>query len=104
MSVALWQQIIVAGEVLAGLFSAPPFHPEDRNVTVIKGTYTGTGDTFDLDKAVPLKTGSHMFHPAKGVRWDGVKDEEVTVEIAGIGPGTTIPLKPEAGMFISTSK
>lgn len=92
-----------------GLFSAPHFHPEDRNVTVIKGTwYTGTGDTFDLSKAVPLKTGSFMHHPAKGVHWDGAKDEEVIVEITGIGPGagpgSTIPVKPEAGMFISTNK
>jgi len=88
-----------------GLFSAPHFHPEDRNVTVIKGTwYTGTGDTFDLSKAVPLKTGSFMFHPARGVHWDGAKDEEVIVEISGIGPGTTIPVKPDAGTFISTNK
>jgi len=88
-----------------GLSSAPHFHPEDRNVTVIKGTwYTGTGDTFDLSKAVPLKTGSFMYHPAKGVHWDGAKDEEVIVEITGIGPGATIPLKPEAGLFISMNK
>lgn len=88
-----------------GLFSAPHFHPEDRNVTVIKGTwYTGTGETFDLAKAVPLKTGSFMYHPAKGVHWDGAKDEEVIVEISGIGPGTTIPLKPEAGIFISPNR
>jgi quercetin dioxygenase-like cupin family protein len=88
-----------------GLFSAPHFHPEDRNVTVIKGTwYTGTGDTFDLSKAVPLKTGSFMFHPARGVHWDGAKDEEVIVEISGIGPGTTIPVKPDAGTFLSTNK
>ena len=76
-------------------------------MTVIKGTwYTGTGDTFDLSKAVPLKTGSFMYHPAKGVHWDGAKDEEVIVEITGIGPGigpgSTIPVKPDAGPFIST--
>jgi quercetin dioxygenase-like cupin family protein len=88
-----------------GLFSAPHIHPEDRNVTVIKGTwYAGTGDTFDVNKAVPLKAGSYMYHPAKAVHWDGAKDEEVIVEITGIGPGTTLPTKPEGGMFISTKK
>jgi len=45
-----------------------------------------------------------MFHPARGVHWDGAKDEEVIVEISGIGPGTTIPVKPDAGTFISTNK
>jgi len=37
-------------------------------VTVIKGTwYAGTGDTFDVNKAVPLRAGSYMYHPAKAV-------------------------------------
>ena len=59
-----------------GLFSAPHIHPEDRNVTVIKGTwYAGTGDTFDVNKAVPLRAGSYMHQPAKAVHWDGAKDE-----------------------------
>jgi hypothetical protein len=49
---------------------------------VIKGTwYTGTGETFDVDKAVPLTAGSYMFHPAKAVHWDGAKDEEVIVQM-----------------------
>jgi quercetin dioxygenase-like cupin family protein len=62
-----------------GVFSAPHFHPEDRNITVIKGTwYTGTGDIFDPDKAVPLKTGSHMFHPAKGVHWAALKTRKLS--------------------------
>ena len=88
-----------------GLFSAPHYHPEDRNVTVIKGTwYTGTGETFDLAKAVPLKVGSFMFHPAKGVHWDGAKDEEVIVEISGTGPGAVIPVKPEGGTAIHLNK
>ena len=78
-----------------GTFSAPHYHPEDRHVTVIKGTwYTGTGETFDVDKAVPLTAGSYMFHPAKAVHWDGAKDEEVIVQIIGVGPGTTIPVRP----------
>jgi quercetin dioxygenase-like cupin family protein len=88
-----------------GVLSAPHVHPEDRYVTVIKGTwYTGTSDTFDINKAVPLKPGSYMYHPAKAVHWDGAKDEEVIVEISGIGPGSSLPVKPEAGLFISTKK
>jgi len=84
-----------------GTFSSPHYHPEDRHVTVIKGTwYAGTGEVFDPAKAVPLKTGSYMFHPAKGVHWDGSMDEEVIVQIIGIGPGETISVHPEQGRFI----
>jgi Cupin len=51
---------------------APHWHPKARYVTVLDGTwYAGTGDTFDVTKAVPLKAGSFMLHPAKAVHWDG---------------------------------
>jgi hypothetical protein len=36
----------------------------------------------------------------KSGTWDDAKDEEV-VQIIGIGPGTTTPVQPERGMFIS---
>jgi quercetin dioxygenase-like cupin family protein len=86
-------------------FSYPHYHPEDRHVTVLKGTwYTGTGETLDVEKAVPLKAGSYMFHPAKAVHWDGAKDEEVIVEIAGVGPAPTILAKPGSRVFFSTRK
>lgn len=66
-----------------------------RHVLVLKGTwYTGTGENFDMDKTVPLKPGSYMKHPAKAVHFDGAKDEEVIVQITGIGPGTTTFVKP----------
>jgi quercetin dioxygenase-like cupin family protein len=85
-----------------GTFSAPHYHPEDRFVTVIKGTwYTGTGEDFDPSRAVPLKPGSFMMHPAKAVHWDGAKDEEVIVQIIGVGPGQTIPINPDGSRFIS---
>ena len=85
-----------------GTFSSPHYHPEDRHVTVVKGTwYTGTGEDFDPAKAVPLKAGSYMMHPARAVHWDGAKDEEVIVQIMGVGPGETIPVRPEGGRFIS---
>jgi len=78
-----------------GVTSQPHFHPEDRHVLVLKGTwYTGTGEDFDMNKTVPLKAGSYMKHPAKAVHFDGAKDEEVIVQITGIGPGTTTFVKP----------
>jgi len=66
----------------------PHWHPGDRYVTVLKGTwYTGTGATFDPARAVPLKPGSYMFHPARALHWDGSNsDEEVIVQVVGLGP------------------
>lgn len=74
----------------------PHWHPGDRYITVLKGTwYTGTGATFDPKNAVPLKAGSFMFHPAKGVHWDGsMSDEEVVVQIFGLGPVETVAADP----------
>ena len=78
------------------LMSAPHWHPHDRYVTVLEGTwYTGTGDTFDVARAVPLNPGSFMFHPATATHWDGsAGDEPVTVQIMGEGPATTTPVDP----------
>ena len=69
----------------------PHWHPMARYVTVLEGTwYTGTGDTFNLSQAVPLKPGSFMVHPAKGIHWDGSGSAEtVIVQIMGEGPATT---------------
>jgi len=54
------------------IMDVPHWHPNARYVTVLEGTwYTGTGDTFDFSRAVPLKSGSVMLHPAKATHWDG---------------------------------
>jgi quercetin dioxygenase-like cupin family protein len=72
------------------VMDAPHWHPNARYVTVLEGTwYTGTGDTFDVARAVPLRPGSLMLHPAKAVHWDGsAGNETVIVQIIGVGPTT----------------
>ena len=62
-------------------------------MTVLKGIwYTGTGPTFDPQRAVPMKPGSYMLHPAKALHWDGSdSDEEVIVQVFGSGPADTTP-------------
>jgi len=84
------------------LMDAPHWHPNDRYVTVLEGTwYTGTGETFDPSHAVPLKPGSFMLHPAKAVHWDGsAGDEAVIVQITGLGPATTTPVNPKQPFWI----
>lgn len=76
----------------AGTYTSPHSHPNDRHVTVISGTwYTGIGTDVDRDGMVALGPGSYMLHPAGAIHYDGAKDEDVVVEIKGIGPGTVIP-------------
>jgi hypothetical protein len=67
---------------------------------VLKGTwYTGTGDEFTPDKTIPLKPGSYMKHPAGLHHFDGAKDEEVILQIVGVGPTGTTRLRPELGNY-----
>ena len=74
-----------------GEMSRPHYHDKDRLVTVIKGTwYTGEGDVFDPAKTTAIKTGGFMLHPAGFHHWDGAKDQEVIVQIIGIGPVGTV--------------
>jgi quercetin dioxygenase-like cupin family protein len=83
-----------------GIMSAPHFHPEDRHAVVLKGTwYTGTDDSWDPDRTVALKAGSYMKHPARAVHYDGAKNEEVIVQIAGYGPSGTTEIFPAEARF-----
>ena len=84
---------VVRNKFPPGAHSAPHVHSQDRHATVIKGVWwTGIGPELDFNRAVPLKAGSYMFHPAGGVHWDGAGDEEVVVQIVGEGPVETIPV------------
>jgi hypothetical protein len=75
-----------------GVMSKPHYHTTDRYVTVISGTWhTGTGDEFDTDNMIPIEPGGYMMHPAGAMHYDGSNnDEEVIVEIKGVGPNTTV--------------
>ena len=73
-----------------GEMSRPHVHNQDRFVTVIKGTWwTGEGDVFDPGKTIAVKAGGFMLHPKGLHHYDGAKDEEVIVQIIGMGPATT---------------
>ena len=84
------------------LMDRPHWHPNDRHVTVIKGTwFTGTGGHFDPRQAVPLKAGSYMLHPGHALHWDGSNsDEEVIVQIVGIGPADTVQADPSQPFWV----
>lgn len=84
-----------------GMHSNPHYHSQDRQITVIKGTWCmGTGDSVDPKKAVPLGPGSYAFHPARGVHWDGAcTGQEAIVQVVGMGPVATTPTDPKAPEF-----
>jgi uncharacterized RmlC-like cupin family protein len=89
---------VVRAKFSPGTMTKPHWHQEERYVTVLQGTwYTGEGDKFEPEKTVPLKAGGFMVHPAKAHHYDGAKDEEVIVQIIGIGPSSTTPLDPAGG-------
>jgi hypothetical protein len=74
-----------------GTGSRPHYHPNDRYITVISGTWwVGTGTDYDMSKTVPMKAGSFIKHTAGGIHFDGAKDEEVVLQIVGMGPATTV--------------
>jgi quercetin dioxygenase-like cupin family protein len=98
------QQAILAGDPskpglyvvmvkwLPGGMSRPHFHPNDRFITVLKGTWwVGTGTKFDPDNTVPMPAGTFVTHFGKQVHYDGAKDEETVLLITGEGPATSTP-------------
>ena len=81
---------VIRNRFAPGVTSRPHFHDQERFVTVIKGTWwTDEGDVFRADKMVPIRQGGFMYHPAGFHHYDGAKDEEVIVQIMGMGPVKT---------------
>jgi len=77
-------------------FSRPHFHPNDRYIVVLKGTWwVGSGTKFDPANTVPMPAGSFVTHFGKQVHWDGAKDEETVLLIMGEGPATATLVKEE---------
>src|SRR6266436_4286779 len=76
----------------AGHMSRPHFHPNDRFITVISGTWwVGTGTKYDPAGTVPMPPGSFVTHFGKQVHYDGAKEGDVVLEIVGEGPATITP-------------
>ena len=98
------EQIVLAGDPKQpGLYvilikwsahhnSHPHFHPNDRFVTVLSGTWwVGTGRNYDPDSMKPVPAGSFVTHYANEVHYDGAKDGDAILEIVGMGPATATP-------------
>jgi quercetin dioxygenase-like cupin family protein len=73
-----------------GSFSRPHFHPNDRYILVLSGTWwVGTGDKFDPDSTTPMPAGTFVVHYGGKVHYDGAKNEDCELLIYGEGPGTS---------------
>lgn len=71
----------------AGVMSRPHYHPDERYVVVLRGTwYTDEGEVFRPNQTVPLKPGDFMRHPKAGPHYDGALDEDTWIAISGYGP------------------
>ncbi len=73
-------------------FSRPHFHPNDRFITVLSGTWwVGSGPKFDPENTVPMPAGTFVTHYGKQVHFDGAKDVDAVLLIVGEGPATSMP-------------
>jgi hypothetical protein len=71
-------------------FSRPHFHPNDRYIVVLQGTWwVGSGPKFDPANTTAMPAGSFVTHFGKQVHWDGAKDEDAVLLIMGAGPATS---------------
>jgi hypothetical protein len=78
-------------------FSHPHFHPNDRYIVVLQGTWwVGSGPKFDPEHGTtPMPTGSFVTHFGKQVHWDGAKDEDAVLLIMGQGPATATEVEEQ---------
>jgi quercetin dioxygenase-like cupin family protein len=69
--------------------SRPHFHPNDRFIFVLKGTWwVGTGTKYDPGSMVAMPAGTFVTHFGKKVHYDGARADEVSILIVGEGPAT----------------
>ena len=77
---------------LPGNMSRPHSHPNDRHFVVISGTWwLGSGEKYDPNSTVGVGPGTYVFHKGNGIHYDGAKNEEVIIQVWGMGPDTNTP-------------
>jgi hypothetical protein len=71
--------------------SRPHYHPNDRFITVLQGTWwVQTGAKYDPAGFKPIPAGSFVVHTGKEIHYDGAKDEPCLLQISGMGPETSV--------------
>lgn len=71
---------------------APHLHPDERVAVVLSGSmYFGYGDAFDEASLVHMVPGSTWTEPPKTAHFAWAKDEDVVIQVTGIGPSGSQP-------------
>jgi quercetin dioxygenase-like cupin family protein len=71
--------------------SRPHYHPNDRFIQVLSGTWmVQTGAKYDPAGFVPVPAGSFVVHAGKEIHYDGAGDEPALLLISGMGPDTSV--------------
>src|SRR6266567_1391967 len=71
----------------AGYKLAPHAHPDDREVTILSGTwYLGYGEQFDKAALKALPAGRFYTEPANVAHFVEVREEPVMIQVSGTGP------------------
>jgi len=82
-----------------GTGSRPHYHDQARYINVLKGHwYVHTGPDaarYNPDATTRVGPGTFIYEPPNGIHYDMAKDEEVVVQIFGMGPVNTTPIRFE---------
>ena len=78
----------------AGYVVLPHAHPEDENITVLKGSWAlGTGPRLKMSELKPMELGAFGFVP-KNMEHFGHAKVETILQVHGIGPFINVPIDP----------
>jgi hypothetical protein len=78
----------------AGYVVLPHTHPEDENITVLKGIWAlGMGPRLKMSELKPMELGAFGFVP-KNLEHFGYAKVETVLQVHGIGPFVNVPVDP----------
>jgi hypothetical protein len=92
----------------AGYVVFPHTHPEDENITVLKGTWAlGMGPRVRMLELEPMELGAFGFVPKNMAHFGYAKDETI-LQVHGTGPFINVPIDPayqltDKGVLFKTS-
>jgi quercetin dioxygenase-like cupin family protein len=73
---------------------APHMHPDQRVAVLLSGSmYFAYGDTFDESAMTHMVAGSTWTEPPNTAHFAFAKDEDVVIQVTGIGPSGSKPAK-----------
>jgi len=78
----------------AGYVVLPHTHPEDENITVLKGSWAlGMGPRVKMSELKPMELGAFGFVPKKMAHFGYAKVETI-LQVHGVGPFINVPIDP----------